>query len=159
MSKALVTISFTVGIGYRPGDYALLYGNGGSGSIDWDTALNGGRAYDLFPNNAGLFGYGHAPYGHHPYGKAAALRTSGYGHHPYGHGAYGHGSVTIEVTTLVTTCGTYLFGFKCYDAAENAHVGTPAEVVLTVCIAPNRPTGLKLSSYDKDTDVLVLDVA
>ena len=95
MSKALVTISFTVPLGYKPGDYAVLYGNGGEGSIDWDTALNGGREYPLFPNNAGIFGYGHAPYGRFRYGHAAALRTSGYGHAPYGSFPYGYGAVTI----------------------------------------------------------------
>jgi len=45
------------------------------------------------------------------------------------------------------------------DADGNAHSGTPAEASLTVCIAPNRPTGLTLNSYNKTTDVLVLDVA
>jgi hypothetical protein len=36
MSRAVVTITATIPSGYADGDYALLYGNGGSGDIDFN---------------------------------------------------------------------------------------------------------------------------
>ena len=61
--RALVTIQFIVGLGYLRGDYARLHGNGGSGDIDFNTPVNN-EVYDLFPDNAGIYGWGHAPWGH-----------------------------------------------------------------------------------------------
>ena len=133
--SAIITIQFTVGPDYRPGDYAHLHGNSGSGAIDWNTPLNN-EVFDLFPDGAGLAGYGHAPYGHYP---------------------YGHGAVTIEADVEVASCGSYIFGFACYDAAGNAHSGTPEETTVEVHTAPAAPTALKFNAYNKTTDVLILD--
>jgi hypothetical protein len=47
MATKLITISFTAS-GYAAGDYGLLYGDGGSGTIDWDTPVSAKR-YDLLP--------------------------------------------------------------------------------------------------------------
>lgn len=47
MATALIKIRFTAA-GYAAGDYALLYGDGGGGAIDWDTPL-GPKRYDLLP--------------------------------------------------------------------------------------------------------------
>jgi len=155
--SAIITVQYTVGLNYRLGDYARLHGNSGSGEIDWDTPITGDKI-DIFPDGAGIYGYGHYPYGHNPYGHAAALGVAGYGHYPYGHNPYGYGAVSITSKVPVTRCGDYKFGFKVYDAAGNAHTGTPGEVTAVVHIAPPAPRGLKLNSYDPDTDILTLDI-
>jgi hypothetical protein len=156
---AEITVQFIVPSGYTPGDYALLCSNGGEGAIDWDNPLPGHR-YDLFPGGVGIYGYGHAPYGNFRYGSAhSSPQAKGYGQLPYGHFPYGFGAVQITAITQVTVCGDYKFGFACYDDAGNRHAGTPDEAAAEIHIAPPAPGGLKFSSYDPDTDILVLAVA
>lgn len=156
--SAIITIKFAVPVGHQAGDYARLHGNGGSGDIEWGSPIDNG-IYLLFPDGAGIFGYGLAPWGHFPWGRAFSMRTSGWGHLPWGHFPWGHGTAIITATVKVNTCGDYKFGFKCYDKLGNLHEGSPEEAEITVHTAPLRPTGLKKNSYDKDTDVLILDAA
>ena len=156
--SAVITVDFVVPVGYIEGDYAKLFGNSGSGEIDYETPLDR-SIYELFPKGSGLFGYGHAPFGHFRYGHAHSMRTAGYGHLPYGRFPYGHGSAWLRAKVRVTECGAYKFAFSCYDACGNLHVGTPDEVTADVHIAPEAPTRLKKYSYDKDTDILILEAA
>jgi len=153
---ALVTIEFIVPAGYRRGDYAKLHGNGGDGDIDWNNPLSD-MAYELFPNGAGIFGFGLAPFGHHRFGRAHSMRTSGFGRLPFGRHPFGHGTGVVTVTHEVDECGEYEFGLACFDELGNLHVGSPEEASLSIHLAPDAPAGLKKDSYDKDTDVLVLD--
>jgi len=153
MSKAIITLQFTVGLGYRPGDYAMLVGNGGSGEIDYDNPLTSER-FELFPDGAGIYGWGHAPWGHFGWGHAWSINMPGWGHFPWGHGA-----VTIKARVTVFECGNYKLAFKCYDVQGNEHVGTPDVAEFAIHIAPDAPLGLKKHSYNKDTKVLVFDIA
>jgi hypothetical protein len=154
---AQVTIQWAVPPGYRLGDYARLHSNGGAGDIDWDDPVDAAQ-YELFPHGGGLFGWGHAPWGHFPWAHAWSSRCRGWGHLPWGHFPWGHGTTLIQTQTTVITCGNYRFGLKTYDAAGNAHAGTPDEVEMAIHITPAQPAGLKFSSYNKDTDILVLEV-
>lgn len=156
--SVLITIQFAVPVGYSLGDYAMLHGNGGSGDIDWNTPLSGEK-FELFPNAAGIFGWGHTPWGHSRWGRAHSMRTPGWGHLPWGHSPWGHGTSVITARYEAMSCGDYKFGFACYDKLGNLHEGTAEEVTVPVHIAPPAPNGLKKNSYDKDTDILVLDAA
>lgn len=156
--SALVTIEFVVPAGYREGDYARLHGNGGVGAIDWDSPLTE-EVFGLFPNGAGLFGFSLAPFGHHRFGRSHSMRTAGFGRLPFGHSPFGHGTGVVTATHEVVDCGDYKFGLACYDELGNVHVGSPEEAALEIHLAPAAPTGLKKNSYDKETDVLVLDAA
>jgi len=156
--SAVITVDFLVPIGYEPGDYARLHGNGGSGSIDWDTPLTN-QVFNLFPRGAGIYGWGEAPWGRFRWGCAHSMRVAGFGRLPWGRFPWGHGTAWIIAKVKVDTCGQYKFGFKCYDTAGNAHQGTPDEVTVDVHIAPPAPTGLTKVSYNKTTDVLVLEAA
>ena len=156
--SAIITIEFIVPEGYRQGDYARLHGNSGNGALDWNNPLSN-NIYNLFPDGAGIFGWGHAPWGHFRWGHAESLRTPGWGHLPWGRFPWGHGTGVIRADHRVERCGDYKFGFKCYDSLGNLHVGTPEEASVSVHTAPPAPAGLKKNNYDKDTDVLVLDAA
>jgi len=156
--SAIITIQFAVPVGHIEDDYARLHGNGGSGDIDWNTPLNN-KLYPLFPDGAGIYGWGLAPWGHFCWGHAHSMRTDGWGHLPWGHFPWGHGTAIIQATHQVEFCGNYKFGFACYDKLSNLHEGTPEEADIEVHIAPPKPSGLKKNSYNKDTGVLVLDVA
>ncbi|MFA5761808.1 MAG: hypothetical protein WC877_08635 [Dehalococcoidales bacterium] len=144
--SAKVTISFAVPAGYKPGDYAVLYSNNGDGDIDWETPVSAEK-HQLFPNGAGIYGYGQAPYGQHRYGQAHAVLCSGYGQLPYGQHPYGLGGVLIQAKVNVIYCGIYKFGFKVFDSLGNPQQGSSGVIQTAVHIAPPAPLGLKKVSY------------
>ncbi len=154
---AKVTIQFIVPAGYSGGDYAMLHGSAADGEIDWDNPLSSQR-YELFPNGAGLYGFGLAPFGLFRWGLAHPMRTPGFGELPWGLFPAGLGSIVIRAAHIVTECGVYKFGFKCFDSLGNAHEGTPDEAELTIHTAPPAPAGLNKNSYDSGSDILILDV-
>jgi len=155
----MITIQFAVPAGYLNGDYARLCGNGGSGDIDWNNPLTE-EIFDLFPRGCGIYGFGHAPWGHFRFGHGYSTSTQGFGHLPWGNFPFGYGTALITATCQVEGCGTYKFGFACYDKLGNVHEGTPEEVTQAIHVAPAAPiTGLKKNSYNKTTDVLILDEA
>lgn len=155
---AIITVQFVVPVGYREGDYAKLHSNGGSGDINWSTPADNSE-YPLFPHGAGIYGWGLAPWGHFLWGHAHSMRTAGWGNLPWGLFPWGHGTAVLRIIHEVDSCGEYKFGLACYDKFGNLHQGTPGQVTASVHIAPPAPAGLKKNSYNKDTDVLVLDVA
>lgn len=154
--SGLITVEHIVGAGYRQGDYAQLHGNGGSGDVDWGDPLTA-EVYDLFPDGAGIYGFGLAPFGHFRFGRGHSMRTAGFGHLPWGRFPWGHGTGVVLATSEVDFCGEYTFGFACYDQLGNLHEGTPEEVTIEAHVTPDAPTGLLKNSYDKATDILVLD--
>ncbi len=156
--SARVTLEYTVPAGYEVGDYAQLFGNGGSGDIDFDTPLSN-QQINLFPGGAGIYGFGHAPWGHFRFGHAHSMRAPGFGHMPWGHFPWGHGAATIRATHIITECGEYKFAFGCFDAVGNQHTGSPEEVTVIAHITPDAPTGFTKNDYNKTTDVLTLDAA
>lgn len=153
-----ITLQFVVPSGFRKGDYAKLFSDAGSGTIDYDTPVDN-RLYQLFPAGAGVFGFGHAPFGRFRFGHAHAMRAVGFGHLPFGHFPFGLASAEITAVHQVAACGTYKYAFKVYDAAGNPQSGAPDEISVTVHTAPAKPAGLKKQSYNKTTDVLTLEVA
>lgn len=157
--KAMITVDFVVPLGYVPGDYAMLHTNSGSGDIDWNSPASSAR-YELFPQGAGIYGFGHAPFGRHRFGHAFSMRTPGFGHLPFGRAPFGHGTSVVRVNHKVSAdCIGYKLGLACYDSAGNLHSGTPAEVTVNIYVTPEAPTGLTKNSYDKTTEVLTLDAA
>jgi len=156
--SAEVTIQHIVPSGYQPGDYARLHGNGGSGEIDWNNPLDT-EQFDLFPNGAGIYGWYHGPWCHFAWGRAHSTGTPGWCHLPWGRFPWYHGTGIIDAKYVVDSCGDYKFGFKCYDQLGNAHTGTPDEAEVIIHIAPLQPTGLEKNTYDKETDILVLNAA
>jgi len=156
--SAIITVEFTVPVGYEQGDWAQLHSNDGDGDIDWENPISD-EIFGLFPSGAGIYGWGHAPWGHFPWGYAYSMRTAGWGHLPWGHFPWGRGSAVISARHKVSDCGFYEFGFACYDQFGNAYSDSAEEISLDIHIAPPAPGGLKKNSYNKTTDVLVLDVA
>ena len=156
--SATVTINFTVGVDYQLGDYVKLCGNGGCGNIDWDNPLTD-EIYDLFPNGAGIYGFGYAPWGNFRWGQCHSVRTAGWGNLLWGNFPWGHGTTIIEASYSIDDCGDYKFAFTCYDQLGNLHQGSPEETTLYIHIAPAAPTPLAKNSYNKTTDILILDVA
>lgn len=156
--SALITVNFVVPAGYSDGDYARLFANAGSGDIDWDTPVDN-HVNDLFPNRGGIFGFGHTAFGQARYGRSKSERINGFGNVPFGKSPFGSGTAFIVATHRVTTCGAYKFAFGAYDSLDNPGAGSPEEVTVNVHIPPPPPTGLTKNSYNKETDILVLNAA
>jgi len=156
--SAVITIESVVPVGYEDGDYARLHGNGGSGNIDWNNPLTE-DIFELFPKGAGVYGFGCAPWGSFRWGNVHSLRSNGWGYLSWGHFPWGHGTAVIQATNQVESCGEYKFGFACYDKLGNLHNGSPGEVTAHVHIPPPAPIGLIKNSYNKGTDILVLNAA
>lgn len=156
--SAVITIDSIVPVGYEDGDYARLHGNGGSGNIDWNNPLTK-DVFELFPKGTGVYGFGYAPWGHFRWGNVHSLRSNGWGYLNWGHFPWGHGTAVIQATNRVESCGEYKFGFACFDKLGNLHSGSPGEITTHVHIPPSAPTGLTKNSYNKETDILVLNAA
>ena len=153
-----VAIDFVVPVGHEAGDYAHLHGNGGSGSIDWNTSATADR-HELFPHGAGIYGFGRSPWGRSRFGRAHSMRAAGWGHLPFGRSPWGLGTAVVTALYRADSCGEYKFGFKCYDSLGNLHTGSPDDITVQLHSAPQAPTGLTKVSYNKTTDVLVLNAA
>jgi len=156
--SAKITILWAVPSGYQPGDYARLYGNGGSGDIDYDNPITN-NTFQLYPNNGGLLGWYHLPWYHFPWYHGAASRCNGWYHLPWYHFPWYHGTTVLAIERTVEFCGNYKFAFKISDKLGNEDVGTPEILTATIHVAPPAPTGLKKGTYDKDADVLILEAA
>ena len=154
--SAVITISFYTASGFLPGDYVKLHGNSGSGDINWDTPLID-SPLDLFPDGAGVYGFGCVPFGNTPFGRPYSVGVAGWGRLPFGKTPFGYGAVKVSVLWPIYECGDYKFGFASYNAAGNKCAGSPEEILVSAHITPPAPTGLRRNNYDKDTDVLVLD--
>ncbi|MFA5187048.1 MAG: hypothetical protein WC551_11250 [Patescibacteria group bacterium] len=158
MPSEIITLKFAVPFGHRPGDYAVLYSNGGDGAVDWDTPFSD-KQIDLFPGGSGWYGFGYAPFGMSPFGLPWGKNINrGFGYTPFGMSPFGFGGVLITERVAVTDCGDWTFGLKCFDSLGNENTGTPNQVTASVHVAPPRPAGLKKESYDPDTDILTLSV-
>jgi len=141
-----ITISFTVGSSYKPGDYARLHGNTGVGPVNWTDPVDN-RTINLFPNDSGYFGWGHQNWGHFRWSHGQARGVSGWGNLPWGHFPWGRGAMIIKVRRRIRTPGTYAYGFAGYDKAGNKYSGTAGEVHERVDLTPEKPTPLKKNAY------------
>jgi hypothetical protein len=154
---ATITIQLIVPLTAIPGDYAMLYANGGDGAMDWDSPVDSERL-DLFPGGNGILGFGLAPFGLHSFGLPLSVGTQGFGLAPFGLHPFGLGATVITKQVSVADCGDWLFGFKTFDAAGNPNTGTPGSASAAVHITPAAPLGLTTVSYDPTTGNLTLAV-
>ena len=155
---AIVSIQLAVPVGHSAGDYCKLHSNGGAGDMDWDSPVSA-RQIPLFPGGAGIFGWRHGPWRKFPWRHGFSMRCAGWRHLPWRHFPWHYGTAIVTSTNRVTDCGDYLYAFAAYDQAGNPHQGTPDEAAVYIHIAPAKPAALKKGTYNKDTDVLMLEVA
>ncbi|MFA5554905.1 MAG: hypothetical protein WCZ89_02315 [Phycisphaerae bacterium] len=141
----IITISFAVPFGYRPGDYAVLYSNAGDGDIDWDNPAS--EHLPLFPNGAGIHGWGYAPWGYFSWGYAQSRLCEGWGYLPWGHFPWGYGTAVIFARYRAEQCGDYQFAFKLFDELGNPQSGDSGIAQAEVHIPPQPVTGLVKTSY------------
>jgi hypothetical protein len=134
---------------------ADIYFDDSSGQIDYENPLTSKpiRIWPAWQDKAGL---GMSRFGLSDFGwdSAAAI---GFGKGSFGSGQFGLDADTIEWTSPILPRGTYKFGVKVRDASGRQ--STSSETVpITVTPAARPAEGLSVSSFNKQTNQLVLNI-
>jgi len=134
---------------------AEIYFDNGTGQIDYNHPLTASpiRIWPAWQDKAGLamsrFGLGDFGY------DSAA--TVGFGKGSFGHGQFGLDADTIEWTSPPLSQGVYRFGVKVRDKSGMQSSTSETEPI-TVVPAATPAEGLSISSFDKQTNQLILTV-
>jgi len=128
----------------RDADRFDAFGDGCTGTIDYDTPINS-RAIEAWPDGEARGGWGIGPWGSGPWGVAA--RGVGWGRGMWGFGAWGFGRQAIHHTLGDVDDGAYKLAVVGYDKADNRI--TPATTTATIVVAadPEPPTELLATAY------------
>jgi hypothetical protein len=134
---------------------AEIYFDNGTGQIDYDHPLTASpiRIWPAWQDKAGFAtsGFGLSDFG---YDSAAAV---GFGKGSFGHGHLGLDADTIDWTSPPLPQGVYKFGVKVRDKSGTQSSVSETEPI-TVIPAAISAEGLSISSFDKQTNQLVLTI-
>lgn len=137
------------------GATARVYFDNATGQIDYDSPLTDPpiRIWPAWQDKAGfaMAGFGLGDFG---YDAAAAV---GFGKGSFGYGQHGLDADTIEWICPHLQSGVYKFGVKIVDRSGNQSSATETESI-TVTPAPRPADGLRVSSFDNQTNQLLLEI-
>lgn len=150
-----VTITLLRSQNLPAGANAQIYFDNGTGQIDYNNPITDTpiRIWPTWQNKAGfaMSGFGIGDFG---YDSAAAI---GFAKGSFGHGQFGLDADTIEWTSPLLQSGNYKFGVKVRDASGRQSTGSETGSI-TVAPAAKPAEGLSVSSFDKQTNQLVLNI-
>ncbi|KPL25039.1 MAG: hypothetical protein AMJ75_02135 [Phycisphaerae bacterium SM1_79] len=151
-----VRISVLRGQDIPIGATARVYFDNGTGEIDYDKALNDSpiRVWPAWQDKAG---FGMSRFGASDFGYDSAAAV-GFGRGSFGHGQFGQGADTFEWTGPPLCSGIYTFAVKVTDEAGNESSASETDQVM-VTPAPRPTERISISSFDKQTNQLVLSVS
>jgi len=134
---------------------ADIYFVNGTGQIDYDNPITD-TPIRIWPKWQNKAGFGMSRFGLSDFGWDSAAAV-GFGKGSFGYGQFGLDADTIEWTSLPLSSGTYKFSVKINDASGRQSTSSETESV-TVTPAARPAEGLSVSSFDKQTNQLVLDI-
>lgn len=133
-----------------------IYFDDGTGQIDYDNPLTDSplRIWPAWQDKAGfaMAGFGLGDFG---YDSAAAV---GFGKGSFGNGQFGIDADTIEWISPPLRTGVYKFGVKIIDESGNQSSAVETEPI-TVTPAARPAEALKVLSFEKQTNLLLLEVS
>jgi hypothetical protein len=134
---------------------AEIYFDNGTGQIDYDNPITNSpiRIWPAWQDKTGL---GLSQFGLSDFGWDSAAAV-GLGKGSFGYGQFGLDADTIEWTSPILPGGTYKFGVKVRDTAGRQSTGSETGPI-TVIPAAKPAEGLSVSSFDKQTNHLVLNI-
>lgn len=137
------------------GATAQIYFDHGTGEINYDTPLNDSpiRLWSAWQDKAG-FGMSRFGVSDFGYDSAAAV---GFGKGSFGNARFGMEADTIDWTSPALQAGVYKFSVVVIDKKGNQSSFTESESI-TVTPAARPAQSLELSSFDKQTNELVLTI-
>ena len=137
------------------GATADVYYDDSTGEIDYEHPLNN-SPIQIWPTRQDKAGFGMSQFGLGDFGYDAAASV-GFGKGRFGHGQFGLDADAIVWTSPVLPSGIYRFGIKVRDASGCPSL--PSETgPITVTQAAKPADNLSISSFDKQTNQLVLEI-
>ena len=132
-----------------------IYFDNGTDQIDYDNPITDSpiRIWPAWQDKAGL---GMSRFGLNDFGWDSAAAV-GLGKGSFGHGQFGLDADTIEWTSPPIPSGIYKFGVKVRDASGRQSTSSETGPI-TVTPAARPAEGLSISSFDKHTNQLVLNI-
>lgn len=135
---------------------AEIYFDNGTGVIDYSQPLSN-RPIRLWPAWQDKAGFGMSRFGTGDFGYDSAAAV-GFGKGCFGQGQFGLDADAIEWISPLLMAGVYKFGVKITDGAGNKSSASETEAI-TVIPAVRPAEQVSISSFDKQTNELVLNIA
>jgi hypothetical protein len=134
---------------------ADIYFDNSTGQIDYENPITG-TSIRIWPAQQDKAGFAMSRFGLSDFGwdSAAAI---GFGKGSFGYGQFGLDADTIDWTNPILPSGTYKFGVKVRDASGRQSTASETGPI-TVTPAARPAAGLSVSSFDKQTNQLVLNI-
>jgi len=134
---------------------ANIYFDNGTGQIDYENPITN-TPLRIWPAWQDKAGFAMSRFGLSDFGWDSAAAV-GFGKRSFGYGQFGLDADTIEWTSPILPGGTYKFGIKIRDASGRQSTGSETGPI-TVTPAARPADRLSVSSFDKQTNQLVLNV-
>ena len=150
-----VTITLLRSQNLPMGASADIYYDNGTGQIDYDNPMTN-TPIRIWPARQDKAGLGMSRFGLGDFGWDSAAAV-GLGKGSFGYGQFGLDADKIEWTSPPLPSGTYKFGVKVRDASGRQSTGSETGPI-TVTPAARPAEGLSISSFDKQTNQLVLNI-
>ena len=135
---------------------AEIYFDNGTGVVDYSQPLSN-RPIRIWPAWQDKAGFGMSRFGAADFGYDSAAAV-GFCKGSFGHGQFGLDADVIEWTSPPLIDGVYKFGVKITDRAGNKSNASETEPI-TVISAARPAEQVSISSFDKQTNELVLNIA
>lgn len=132
-----------------------IYFDDGTGDIDYDHPLNDSPIC-IWPTWQDKAGFGMSQFGLIDFGYDSAAAI-GFGKGYFGHGQFGLDADVIEWTSPSLPAGVYRFGIKVRDDSGLQSTSSETEPI-TVIPAPRPAEKIRVSSFDNETNQLVLEI-
>jgi len=150
-----VTITLLRSQNLPVGATAQIYFDNGTGQIDYNNPMTN-TPIQIWPAWQDKAGLGMSRFGFSDFGWDSAAAV-GFGKGSFGYGQFGLDADTIEWTSPSLPNGAYKFGIKVTDVSGRQSTGSETGPV-TVTPAARPAEGLSISSFDKQTNQLVLNI-
>jgi hypothetical protein len=134
---------------------AEVYFDNGTGQIDYDNPITSTQIR-IWPAWQDKAGFGMSRFGMVDFGWDSATAV-GFGKGNFGHGQFGLDADAVEWTSPQLPSGTYKFGVKVRDASGRQSTGSETGPI-TVTPAARPANGLSVTSFDKQTNQLLLNI-
>lgn len=138
------------------GAVAEIYFDNGTGDIDYESSLTN-PPIRIWPSEQDKAGFGMSGFGESDFGYDGAGAV-GFGKGSFGNGQFGLDADTIEWESEPLNAGVYKFAVRLFDSAGNQSGGSETEAI-TVTPAARPAEQVSISSFDKQTNQLVLKIA
>lgn len=139
-----------IGLGVR----AVIYGDGGTGTLDFDAEL---ADCEVWVSEQDKWGWGLDAFGRSDFGYSGS-GAIGWGRGEFGDGEFGFDADAVVFESEALEVGTYKFAVRTVDRLGNFDEGETIDVQVSVDPLP-RAADVAIESYDETNDRLTLNIS